>query len=350
MTMEESTLAAVHCGMFLIRDAGEPYAVLVRGPSEMGHLPKFVVEAAARTKEGAERLLANLRSAMRDRNVYRGRIISLERSEHSRSMQVRFHRLPKVERHQIVLPANVLERLERHTLHFSRHGQRLRTAGRHLKRGVLLHGRPGTGKTLAAMYLASQSADRTVMLLSAFDYGALHQACQMARALEPALLILEDVDLIAEDRERPGCTSPFLFELLNQMDGIAEDADVIFLLTTNRAAILEPALASRPGRVDLALEFPLPDTDCRRALFELYSHGLTMQVADMDHVIARTEGASAAFIRELLRKAALLAADETGSAIFVTDRHLDEALRELMLGGGELTGVLLGAATSQNPS
>jgi ATP-dependent 26S proteasome regulatory subunit len=50
-----------------------------------------------------------------------------------------------------------------------------------------------------------------------------------------------------------------LFELLNQMEGLAEDADLVFLLTSNRPDVVEPALAARPGRIDLALEIPLPD-------------------------------------------------------------------------------------------
>ena len=49
-----------------------------------------------------------------------------------------------------------------------------------------------------------------------------------------------------------------LFELLNQMEGLAEDEDLLFVLTTNRPDLIEPALAARPGRVDLALEIPLP--------------------------------------------------------------------------------------------
>ena len=57
---------------------------------------------------------------------------------------------------------------------------------------------------------------------------------------------------------------PMLFQLLNEMDGLAEDADVTFILTTNRADLLEPALASRPGRVDQAVAFALPDAAARR--------------------------------------------------------------------------------------
>ena len=160
--------------------------------------------------------------------------------------------------------------------------------------------------------------------------------------LEPATVILEDVDLIAEDRARqhPACM-PILFELLNQMDGLAEDSDVLFVLTTNRPEVLEPALAARPGRIDLAIEVPLPDADGRRRLFSLYAQGLRVAVP-FDPWVRRTEGVSGAFIRELLRKAALYAADDRGE-LEIREKHLDEALHELIVSGGALTRSLLGA-------
>ena len=235
-----------------------------------------------------------------------------------------------------------MKRIERQTLGFARHSAKLLEMGRHLKRGLLLHGAPGTGKTLTAMYLASHMKERTILMLTGRGLGLIERSCAMARALQPAIVILEDVDLVAEERTRAtaSCTA-LLFELLNQMDGLAEDADILFLLTTNRPDILEPALASRPGRIDQAIEVPLPDDSCRRRLFELYGRGLKLRLARPEDFIARTQGASAAFIKELLRKAALFAADESPQAI-VTDVHLAEALHELVVDGGELTKSLLG--------
>ncbi len=127
------------------------------------------------------------------------------------------------------------------------------------------------------------------------------------------------------------------------MDGLADDADILFLLTTNRPDILEPALASRPGRIDQAIEMPLPDRTCRQRLFDLYGQGLTLHLEHVPQLIDQTEGVSAAFIRELMRKAALFAADESDDMI-VEDRHIEEALRELVFEGGELTKRLLGAS------
>jgi ATP-dependent 26S proteasome regulatory subunit len=213
---------------------------------------------------------------------------------------------------------------------------------RHLKRGLLLHGPPGTGKTLTAMYLAGQMPDRTVILLTGRGLGLVEQSCSLARLLEPATVIMEDVDLIAEERTRQGGCNALLFELLNQMDGLSDDADVLFLLTTNRPDLLEPALAARPGRIDQALEVPLPDEGCRSRLLALYARGLELRLAHRDALVARTKGVSGAFLRELLRKAALLAADE-GTGRVVEDRHVEAALKELVVEGGSLTQHLLGS-------
>ena len=66
-----------------------------------------------------------------------------------------------------------------------------------------------------------------------------------------------------------------LNKLLNEMDGLKEDADILFILTTNRPEALEAALTSRPGRIDQAIEFPLPDEEGREKLIRLYSQGWT---------------------------------------------------------------------------
>jgi ATP-dependent 26S proteasome regulatory subunit len=178
--------------------------------------------------------------------------------------------------------------------------------------------------------------------------ASIEAACRLARLLEPATVILEDVDLIGSERRgQTVAANALLFELLNQMDGLAEDTDVLFVLTTNRPDILEPALASRPGRIDLAIEVPLPDADCRRRLLALYARGLEMNLSDEARLVERTAGVSGAFMRELLRKAAVFAAEENGdTTLTVTDRHIDAALAELVVAGGALTQRLLGATTN----
>jgi len=342
---DDSVLACVQAGLYLIHHGDSLLALLVRGP--MGWNQSGVeVEVMATDPAASESFLAELRATMRAHNVYRSHVISLARDEH-RVLNVQFHRLPAVDRDGIILPQGVLQRIERQTINFARQREKLKAVGRHIKRGLLLYGPPGTGKTLTAMYLAHQMPERTVILLTGHSVGMLESSCKLARLLQPATIILEDVDLVAEERTHQdiGCNA-LLFDLLNQMDGLADDADILFLLTTNRPDILEPALAARPGRIDRAIEIPLPDQVCRQRLFDLYGQGLNLQLERLPHLVDQTEGVSAAFIRELMRKAALFAADEgnEGDELIVEDRHLDEALRELALEGGELTKRLLGAS------
>lgn len=139
-----------------------------------------------------------------------------------------------------------------------------------LKRGVLLYGPPGTGKTLTVRHLLGATPEATAVVLQGGSLAYVGEAARLARALAPAIVVLEDVDLVAMERGTFGGPQPLLFEILDAMDGVDGDTDIAFVLTTNRAEILEPALAARPGRVDMAVEIPLPDAAARRALFRMY--------------------------------------------------------------------------------
>jgi ATP-dependent 26S proteasome regulatory subunit len=252
---------------------------------------------------------------------------------------VAFHSLPRIQRADVILPENLLEQIERQTVVFAEHSQRLLESGRSLKRGLLLFGPPGIGKTLTVMYLIGRMPGRTVILTTGRGMGMIQTVAQMARLLAPSMVVLEDVDLIAQERGQPfQQTGPLLFELLNEMDGLRDDCDVIFVLTTNRPDMLEPALGARPGRIDLAIELPLPDADARRRLFDLYARGLALDAVDFEALVARTVGASPAYIKELLRKAAVLAATQ---ATRVSGLHFEAALEELNA-GGQLAQRLLG--------
>ena len=121
---------------------------------------------------------------------------------------------------------------------------------------------------------------------------------------------------------------------------------MLFLLSTNKPEALEPALASRPGRIDQAIMIPLPDKDCRLRLFAYYGQNLPMQLTDADKLADDTAGASGAFIRELYRKAVLFAADE-GADVLIEDKHLFEALATLRSGGEVLEKLLAFDARAQ---
>jgi hypothetical protein len=335
----ETEIECVVNAVQLIRHGEHRLAVLVGRRERMMGADGVRLEVMAADREQAEDLVADVARLMAEHNVYRGRVLSFAHNQEG-GVEVEIRTLPNISRDAIVLPDGVLERVERQALGPVRHRERLLAAGRHLKRGLLLHGPPGTGKTMTAMYLSAQMPGRTVIILSGDSFGLIGPACSMARQLEPSMVVMEDVDLVAHARDYEN-DGPLLFELLNEMDGLAEDADVLFMLTTNRPDILEPALAARPGRIDEAVELPLPDSDGQRRLIELYARGLTLDVDDLEPVLSRLEGASPAHIKELLRKAALISADRHPDGEIVVDASdLDAALDTLVISSGEVRASL----------
>jgi hypothetical protein len=327
---ESEVLPCLDYGIYLVSEGDTRFAILVSKAAAYNPQIQQRVEVIAQTPERASETIAELRRLMRERNVYRGKIVRFEANAQLGGVTAVIHSLAHVSREEVVLNPRTLERIERQTLVFSEHREALLSAGRHLRRGLLLHGPPGTGKTHTLTYLVGAARGWTSILISGWGFGMLSDAVALARELQPAMVVLEDVDLVAEDRSLHEDTGPgsLLFDLLNEMDGLESDADIVFALTTNRVEVLERALVERPGRIDLAVEIPLPDADGRRRLIELYARGLDLQAEDLSPIIADTEGMSASFVKELLRRATLLSA-VAGTAPAVTSQHLREALDEL---------------------
>src|SRR5262249_40848809 len=140
----EQHLACVKSGLYLVQDGEQSLAVLLSN-QRYTYPPKITVEIMGGEREAAERFIRQLPRQTRHGKAYRGHILSLQQDCH-RQMSVQFHHLPPIRREELILPEALLKRIERHTLSFIRHAERLRAAGRHLKRGILLHGPPGTGK------------------------------------------------------------------------------------------------------------------------------------------------------------------------------------------------------------
>lgn len=340
------SLACLQRAVLLIDDERGPYVVMVRGP-ERHEEPELAVEVAGLAVADAQAVQEELAGLRAELNVYRGQVVELH-PDGGGGVVIDFVNLPQTRREEVVLPETVLHRIERHTMDVARHRAQLRAAGQHLKRGLLLYGPPGTGKTHTTRYVIGQLAGSTVLLLSGRSLTLIGAVAGLARDLQPAVVVLEDVDLVAEDRGYGPGSNPVLFELLDAMDGAAADADLLFLLTTNRADLLEPALAARPGRVDVAVEIGLPDADARRRLFELYGQGvpLALQTADVEAAVGRTAGTTASFIKELLRRAVLESLTESEVLEEVTGVHLTRALDDLLDSNQQVTRALLGVETA----
>jgi hypothetical protein len=336
-----STLACLQLAVLLVTDDAGRYVLMVSGPAE--HDQTLGVEIAGLSVEAAQGVHARLGELRSRLNVYRGHVLDVSVTPMG-GVALAFGDIPLTVRDDVVLPEAVLGRVERHALGVAAHRDTLLRAGQHLKRGLLLYWPPGTGKTHTTRYLIGQMTRYTRFMLTGRALHAIGSASELARDLQPAVMVLEDVDLVAEDRSFGPGSSSVLFDLLDAMDGAAADADLLFVLTTNRADLLEPALAARPGRVDVAIEIDLPDAEARRRPVELYGRSVPLRLTEEEtrEIVERTEGVTASFLKELLRRAMLESLDEDASGSAVTAEHASRALDDLLDSSQQLTRSLLG--------
>jgi energy-coupling factor transporter ATP-binding protein EcfA2 len=343
----------VRQALWLSHAGSVPFAVLIGRGAQMGMPVGVQVDVAAPAVDAGlkftETFFEQLEKAISAGRTYRGKVISLEMAFDytGRTGNVRVHRLRKVCREDVILPEKTVALLDSNLVGFIAVRNGLRQMGLSAKKGLLFYGPPGTGKTHTLHYLAGALPGHTMLLITAEQVVLLEHYFKLARFLQPSIIVVEDVDLIARERthmQTPG-QEVLLNKLLNEMDGLREDAEVTFILTTNRPDQLEPALASRPGRIDQAIEFPLPDDVGRAKLARLYGHGLELNDGIVETIVSKTKGTSAAFIKELMRRSAQFVL-QAGPDRALTASAIDAALEEMVFLGGTLNLKLLGASES----
>jgi ATP-dependent Clp protease adapter protein ClpS len=343
---EAEPVKCLNNGLWLCLAGNLRYAVLLSSHREGGVRVEIAVPAGAPGVEVVKRCFSELENAVRAAQSYRGKVLSfdVDTNYRGRSRGLMVHKLPLVQRAEVILPEATVRLLDRNVLNFVEGRAELRRLGQSTRKGILLYGPPGTGKTHTIRYLASNLPGHTTLIITAAQVALLDHYMSLARLLQPAMVVIEDVDLIARDREAMGpCEESLLNKLLNEMDGLKEDADILFILTTNRPEQLESALASRPGRIDQAIEVPLPDEPNRRKLIQLYGRGMPLGDAVIGEAARRTQGVSAAFIKELMRRIAQASIDRDGGTT-VQSADLGEALDDMLFASGKLNLKLLGGA------
>ena len=168
-----------------------------------------------------------------------------------------------------------------------------------LKRGILLSGPYGTGKTLAARVAARVAQDNgwTFIMLNKVD--GLKAALQFAEQYSPAVVFAEDIDRILSERD-DGAN-----DLVNTIDGIlSKNSEVITVLTTNHIELIQPVML-RPGRLDAVIDISPPDGDTAQRLIRLYARGLVSVTEDLTEAGEAMAGQIPATIREIVERSKL---------------------------------------------
>jgi hypothetical protein len=207
-----------------------------------------------------------------------------------------------------------------------RHSSAMRQAGIPLKRGVLLAGVYGTGKTLTANTVAREATANGWTFIYVTNVDELSDALQFARDYQPAVVFAEDVD-----RAVGIARNDDVNEILNTLDGIGSKCDEIMtILTSNHPESINPAMR-RPGRIDVVLEVCPPDADAAQRLVRMYGHGLVGDHEDLSAVGALLAGHIPAVIREAVERAKLAAINRMGGQMDeVLSSDLETAARVLI--------------------
>jgi hypothetical protein len=265
---------------------------------------------AARSKEVANRFFHEIEERRKRLSVYRGKVIDPVVGGGG-IHTIGFRAIRPVSAADLVLPEGVKALIDNAILGFYRHRDALRSLGIELKRGILFHSPPGTGKTSISLYLASQLPHFTVCFISGERLLYPREICRMARYLQPAMLVFEDIDLVAQERNANGLAT-VLGELMNQIDGCDPSDQVLFVMNTNSLERLEHAVKNRPGRVDQIIEIPLPDREQRRQLLGHFARTVRLELGGGEAVLEATDGATPAMLKEIVKRAVINAIERDG--------------------------------------
>ncbi len=224
-----------------------------------------------------------------------------------------------------------------------------RSADTNPPKGIILHGRPGTGKTYLAKALASESGVNFIsvkgpQILSRYigeSEKGVRELFRMAKQASPCILFLDEIDSLTPRRSSDGSGSGVIERVIGQflteMDGIEDLKGVIVLAATNRIDLIDPALL-RSGRFDLIFELPLPDVETRTKIFEIHTRNKNLgKSVKLNKLALAAENLTGSDIEFICRKAAMLAirslieknkeeSPSPDSKIVLLDKHFKEAL------------------------
>ncbi|MCK9586452.1 MAG: proteasome-activating nucleotidase [Methanothrix soehngenii] len=199
-------------------------------------------------------------------------------------------------------------------------------------KGVLLHGPPGTGKTILAKAVA-QSTEATFMRVVGSEFvqkyigeGArlVRELFELAKSKSPAIIFIDELDAIGA-RRMDGATSGdrevqrTLMQILAEMDGFDARGEVKLIAATNRLDMLDPALL-RPGRFDRVIEIPLPSKEARESILKIHTKGMNLDRGVNLRLIAElSEGSSGADLKALSTEAGMYAIREERTTVYQSD-------------------------------
>lgn len=272
-----------------------------------------------------ENLLVNWFEYARKNNVYRNKKITADCS---------FLELSDVSWEDIIMEPETVRVVREHVNEIFEYSEYLKINKISVKRGIILAGPPGTGKTMLCKVLAKEMTGTVIYAMPSQLERAedIRRVCEMAKDLAPCMLIIEDIDFIAEHRDQ-NINAGKMMELMNYMDGLQDFTDIVTLATTNAEDKIEEAVKNRPGRFDRVIQIPRPSDNERLRMLKLFCSNYTTDHVNLDLLVKQTAKLSGAHIRHICETAAFKAirakSVESNKKAIVKDDHFKEALKEI---------------------
>lgn len=259
-------------------------------------LNSIQIEAVGNHHGLVKTLIRAIADFLKIHNFYRGKKLNLDRG-------ISFLNAGQRDWDSVILDPAIKKEIRLNTIGFLKNCARLGTFGIPPKRGIILVGEPGTGKTIVCKALMSEAEKITCIATAAYsmlDERYIPDLFSIAQDLSPSLVFIEDMDFIGQERHDFFRGTPPLISLLAEMDGIEEKTAIVTVATTNNFETLDKALSERPSRFDRVFRITRPTYQQRAELVKHISEKIPLSEDVREYIVEETSGFTPAQLQEVL--------------------------------------------------
>lgn len=301
--------------------------------------PALIIGGKVKRKslEAVNALAEETKKELKNSSIYKGKAIVLgRRSDEQTAKEKFFQKMPGgmaeppefmalngLKKKDIILNRSIEQQIDHFLWTPIEKAEQCRKAGIPLKRGILLSGSYGTGKSMAASITAEVAVQNNWTFVHLVNSDMLPLAIEIAKWYQPAVIFTEDIDAVMGDERNERINN-----ILNVVDGVDKKREIFVVLTTNHIENINKAFL-RPGRLDAIIEFKFPDPEAAGRLMQHYGRGLIVEGEDLTEPASIIAGAPASMVQEAVERAKLSAIARSGTAKQIISADLVTAAKGL---------------------